>query len=188
MLTSLRVSVALLGSAVAGAQSPPSPQPPVASPTIASLVDAVSKRTSDAEPEFWARVQRDGAPLVEPIAGDTSNVQFTFLWHGDSATKNVVLVNTAIASEVPAQALLARIPGTEVWYRNYPARADARFIYELSVNDNLVPFDSVTDWGARSATFHKDPFNRRTYEATIFGRDVSYAEGPRAPREEWIES
>ena len=186
MLTSLRVSVALLGSAVAGAQSLPSPQPPVASPAIASLVDAVSKRTSDAEPEFWARVQRDGAPLVEPIAGDTPNVLFTFLWHGDSATKNVVLVNTAIASEVPAQALLARIPGTDVWYRSYPARADARFIYELSVNDNLVPFDQVTDWRARTATFKRDPFNKRVFEAAIFGRSVSVAEGPRAPREEWI--
>jgi enterochelin esterase-like enzyme len=175
----------LLGVAIAGARSGP---PPPASPAVAALEEAARQGRQNAEAEFWVKVQRAGAPLVEPIPGDTANVLFTFVWHGDSATHNVALVNAAVASERPAEALLTRVAGTDVWYRSYPARADARFAYELSVNDNLVPFDSVTDWGARSATFHKDPFNRRTYEATIFGRDVSYAEGPRAPREEWIES
>ena len=96
-------------------------------------------------------------------------------------------MNTAIASYEPAEALLTRIDGTDVWYRSYPARNDARFSYELSVNDNLVPFDQVTDWGARSATFHRDPFNKRVHESG-FGREVSVAEGPRAPRDEWSDA
>jgi enterochelin esterase-like enzyme len=175
---------ALLLAVVAGAQAPP--QPPIVSPTIAALRDAASKRTPGAEAQFWARVQGVGAPLVEPIAGDTSKVLFTFVWRGDSATRNVALVNAGVASEVPSEALLERIPGTDVWYRSYPVRADARFIYELSVNDNLVPFGQVTDWRARTATFKRDPFNERVFEAAIFGRGVSVAEGPRAPREEWI--
>jgi enterochelin esterase family protein len=185
MRTLVHTSAILLAAALSGAQSPPAPVPPPASPAIATLQDAIDKRTPGAEAAFWARVQRDGAPLVEPIAGDTSNLLFTFVWHGDSATRNVALVNTAVASYEPAQALLTRLPGTDVWYRSYPARADARFAYELSVNDNLVPFDQVTDWGARSATFHRDPFNPRVFESG-FGRGQSVAEGPRAPREEWI--
>ena len=96
-------------------------------------------------------------------------------------------MNTAVASYEPAQALLTRIGGTDVWYRSYQARNDARFSYELSVNDNLVPFDQVTDWGARSATFHRDPFNKRVHESG-FGREVSVAEGPRAPRDEWSDT
>jgi enterochelin esterase-like enzyme len=158
--------------------------PVLDSPAIVALRKSAQKDARVAEAKFWTTVQRVGTPLVEPIPGDTANVLLTFLWHGDSATKNVALVNTAIASYVPAEALLTRIGGTDVWFRSYPARNDARFSYELSVNDNLIPFDQVTDWGARSATFHKDPFNKRVHESG-FGRDVSVAEGPRAPRDEW---
>ncbi|HKP15844.1 MAG TPA: alpha/beta hydrolase-fold protein [Gemmatimonadaceae bacterium] len=182
MRTLLRTSVLLLGAATASAQPARAP----VSSEITALRDAVARKATGAESHFWARIQRDGAPLVELIPGDSANVLVTFVWHGDSATKNVALVNTAVASYAPAEALLARIPGTNVWYRSYPARADARFVYELSVNDNLVPFDQVTDWGARTATFRRDPFNTRVFEAAIFGRGQSYAEGPRAPREEWI--
>jgi enterochelin esterase family protein len=164
----------------------PQDPPAASSPAIAALRDAVSRAAPGAEAAFWARVQRDGTPLVEPIPGDSTHVLFTFLWHGDSATHNVALVNTAIASDEPAKALLERLPGTDVWYRSYPARADARFVYELSVNDDLIPFDRVTDWGARTATFHRDPFNARVFEATIVGRGQSYAEGPRAPKDEWL--
>ncbi|MFL5617570.1 MAG: alpha/beta hydrolase [Gemmatimonadaceae bacterium] len=192
MITSIGVRALLQASAllVAAATSPRAARrlAPFVSPTVAALQDAMRQGKPGAEAEFWMSVHRAGTPLVEPIPGDTTNVLFTFVWRGDSATRNVALVNAAIASERPAEALLTRIAGTNVWYRSYEARADARFAYELSVNDNLVPFDSVTDWDARSATFHKDPFNKRIYEATIFGRDVSYAEGPRAPREEWIEA
>ena len=185
MRTIVHTSAILLAAALSGAQTPAARATPPASTAVAALQSAVSKGTPGAEAAFWARVQRDGAPLVEPIAGDTSNLLFTFVWHGDSATRNVALVNTAVASYEPAQALLTRLPGTDVWYRSYPARADARFSYELSVNDNLVPFDQVTDWGARSATFHRDPFNPRVFQSG-FGRGQSVAEGPRAPREEWI--
>ena len=172
----------MLLAAVALAAAPP---PPV-SPTIASLLEAVRQGKPDAVSEFWARVQRTGTPLVEPIPGDTANVLFTFVWRGEPSTHHVALVNAAVASDEPAKALLDHVAGTNVWYRSYPARADARFAYELSPDDNLVPFDSVTDWGARASTFHSDPFNAHVYHATIFGRDVSYAEGPRAPPEEWI--
>jgi enterochelin esterase family protein len=180
----VRLPAILLAATLAAAHSAPEQS---SSPAIAALQDAVSKGTPGAEVNFWARIQRTGAPLVEPIPGDTTNVLFTFVWHGDSATRNVALVNTAIASYDPAEALLTRLPGTDVWYRSYPGRADSRFSYELSVNDNLVPFDQVTDWGARSATFHRDPFNGRVFESG-FGRGQSIAEGPRAPRDEWIEA
>lgn len=165
------------------------------SPIISALQSEVARgqsrsatpAASSAEAQFWARIQHDGAPLVEAIPGDSSNVLFTFVWHGDSATRNVALVNTAVASYEPKDALLAHIEGSDVWYRSYAGRADSRFSYELSVNDNLVPFDQVTDWGARSATFHRDPFNARVFESG-FGRGLSVAEGPRAPKEEWIDA
>jgi enterochelin esterase family protein len=158
------------------------------SPAISALRKSVEKDARAAEAQFWATVQRVGTPLVEPIPGDTTNVLFTFLWRGDSTTtKRVALVNTAIASYQPEQALLTRIGGTDVWYRSYVGRADSRFSYELSPNDNLVPFDQVNDWGERSATFHKDPFNTRVH-ASGFGREQSVAEGPRARRDAWSDA
>jgi enterochelin esterase family protein len=181
----LMLLVALPFAASIGARTTPTPV--LDSPAIAALRKSAQKDARVAEAQFWTTVQRVGTPLVEPIPGDSANVLFTFLWHGDSATKNVALVNTAVASYAPAEALLTRIGGTDVWYRSYPARNDARFSYELSVNDNLVPFDQVTDWGVRSATFHRDPFNKRVHESG-FGRDVSVAEGPRAPRDEWSDA
>jgi enterochelin esterase-like enzyme len=178
----LMLAAAIPFAASIGART--TPPPPPASPTITALQKAAARDARAAEARFWESVQRVGTPLVEPIAGDSANVLITFLWHGDSATKNVALVNTAIASYEPAEALLTRISGTDVWFRSYAARADARFSYELSVNDNLVSFNDVTDWGERSSTFHKDPFNKRVH-ASGFGREQSVAEGPHARRDEW---
>jgi len=181
----LMLLAALPFAASIGART--TPPPVLDSPAISALRKSAQKDARVAEAQFWANVQRVGTPLVEPIRGNSTDVLITFLWRGDSTTKNVALVNTAIASYVPAEALLTHLDGTDVWYRSYPARNDARFSYELSVNDNLVPFDQVTDWGARSATFHRDPFNKRVYESG-FGREVSIAEGPHAPRDEWSDA
>jgi len=181
----LMLLAALPFAASIGART--TPPPVLDSPAISALRKSAQKDARVAEAQFWTTVQRVGTPLVEPIRGNSTDVLITFLWRGDSATKNVALVNTAIASYQPSEALLTRIDGTDVWYRSYPARNDARFSYELSVNDNLVPFDQVTDWGARSATFHRDPFNKRVHESG-FGREVSIAEGPNAPRDEWSDA
>ena len=178
----LMLAAALPFAASIGARTT---EPPVLdSPTITALRKSAQKDAHAAEAQFWATVQRVGTPLVEPIPDDTADVLFTFLWHGDSATKHVALVNAAIASIEPSQALLTRIGGTDVWYRSYVGRADSRFSYELSPNDNLVSFNDVNDWGERSATFRKDPFNPRVH-ASGFGREQSVAEGPRARRDEW---
>jgi enterochelin esterase family protein len=157
------------------------------SPTIASLHDALAQGSRDAEAQFWARIQKSGSPLIEQVPGSRDQILITFVWKGDADTRNVVLVNTAIASSDFAQSQLARIPNTDVWYRTYLGRSDARFAYELSVNDDMTPFDKVTDWQKRTTTFHSDPFNPRTFHSTIFGgRALSYLEGPAAPSEEWI--
>ena len=139
-----------------------------------------------AEIQFWDRVKSMGSPLVEP-AQDNRSVLITFVWKGDAQTRNVVLVNTAVASSDLAESQLSRIAGTNVWFRTYAAPASARFVYELSVNDDMTPFDQVTDWGKRTAGFHTDPMNPRTFQSTIFGgRTLSYVEGPAAPPETWI--
>ena len=170
------------------AQSPNSDSVPL-SPSIAALQHAVVQGTSDAESQFWAHVQQTGSPLIEPAKGASGNILITFLWKGDADTHNVLLVNTAIASSDFAESQLARITGTDVWYRTYLTPASARFTYELSVNDDMTPFDKVTDWGKRTSTFHVDPMNARVFRSTIMGgRPMSYVEGPNASPESWIQT
>jgi enterochelin esterase-like enzyme len=174
-------------TAVNAQVSPPTSVP--LSPSIAALQHALAQRQGGAESEFWAHVQKVGSPLIEPTEGASGNILITFVWRGDLDTRNVVLVNTAIASSDFAESQLARVPATNVWYRTYVARADARFAYELSVNDDMTPFDQVTDWGKRTSTFHVDPMNPHVFRSTIMGgRPLSYIEGPSAPPEPWITS
>src|SRR5213596_899030 len=61
------------------------------SPRLRALAEKVRAGSSRALAEFWDAVQREGAPLVEPGAGDSTLLLVTFVYHGDSATRNVVL-------------------------------------------------------------------------------------------------
>jgi enterochelin esterase-like enzyme len=179
LLVAVATTVALTGQSA--------PLQPL-SPTIAALQHAIAQGQTGAESQFWIRVQQTGSPLIEPAEGATGDILITFLWKGDADTHNVVLVNTAIASSDFRESQLARLAGTNIWYRTYAAPASARFVYELSVNDDMTPFDQVTDWGKRTSTFHADPTNQRMFRSTIFGgRALSYVEGPKAPPEHWIE-
>lgn len=155
------------------------------SPAIESLRRAAASGDTAALAAFWARVSQTGTPLVEPATRDTADVLITFLWRGDTTASNVVLMNAAVADAAPARSRLRRIPGTDVWYRTYLARADARFSYEFSVNDDLTPFDQVRDWAKRTSTFRPDPLNSRGFRT--YGRRLSVAEGPRAPPTTWVE-
>ena len=173
-------TAAIAANAQVAATTPPSP-------SIAALQVAIAKGQTGAESAFWAHVQEVGSPLAESGEGASGNILITFVWRGDSDTRNVVLVNTAIASSDFAESQLAHIAGSNVWYRSYIAQADARFTYELSVNDDMTPFDQVTDWGKRTSTFHVDPLNVHLFRSTIMGgRPLSYFEGPKAPPEPWI--
>ena len=103
----LMLLAALPFAASIGART--TPPPVLDSPAISALRKSAQKDARVAEAQFWTTVQRVGTPLVEPIRGNSTDVLMTFLWRGDSATKNVALVNTAIASYVPAEALLTRM-------------------------------------------------------------------------------
>src|SRR5690349_18835591 len=81
----LMLAAALPFAASIGART--TEPPALDSPTITALRRSAQKDARAAEAQFWTTVQRVGTPLVEPIPDDTANVLFTFLWHGDSATK-----------------------------------------------------------------------------------------------------
>jgi len=78
--------------------------------------------------------------------------------------------------------LLEQIAGTDVWFRTYRMRCDARFTYKLAENLSPRVLGSIpaAERGSYTSQFVSDPLNRRGDFETLMGR-ASIAELPNAP-------
>jgi enterochelin esterase family protein len=162
-------------------------QDDLTSPRLIALKKALEAGNREALEGFWQEVTRTGAPLVEPIAGDDRNVLLTFLWRAKEETRNVVVFG-GVAGQEFSKNQMTRLLDTELWYRTYKVRTDARFSYHLSPNDSLVSFAKIDlrDQKAvlqRTSTFKTDPLNPKTYPALPA---ASLVELPGAPPQPWI--
>ena len=166
----VRISALFLLGAAAWAAVP-------ASPRIDSLREAVRAERAGAVETFWTEIaSQGGTPLVECPAGLAPECLVTFLWRGDGSTKNVVILAEALPGE-PAAHTFDLLAGTDVWYRTYRFRDDARFMYMLSINDPLTSWEvEGPERKQRYAGVRGDPLNPRGYVSL-----------PRAPSERWIE-
>ncbi|WP_328523228.1 enterochelin esterase [Kribbella sp. NBC_00359] len=112
---------------------------------------------------FWAEIALVGTPLVEPY--DEEHRLVTFLWKEEKPIDRIVVIGgPALWWEIPDNQL-ERLPGTDVWFRTYVARADLRGRYVLSPNDSLKPLETAGTTAAveRGSTFVPDPFNRAPF-------------------------
>lgn len=139
---------------------------PVASPRLAALEQALAAGDAPALDAFWQQVAEEGAPLVEPASDTEGESLVTFLWR---ATEPVVRVAVmwGLAGVDARRNLMERLGDTDLWYRTYRTRDDARFAYQLSPNDSLVDFDDLgydeAKWRERCATFRVDLLNRHPF-------------------------
>ncbi|HKO62417.1 MAG TPA: enterochelin esterase domain-containing protein, partial [Pyrinomonadaceae bacterium] len=170
--------------------APPEPlaQPTLQSPQITKLAERVRAGNKRAVEEFWTKVAMSGTPLIEPVQSDRDHHLVTFLWRAKSPVSNVLLIsglsNSSYSKTVLQDNLLTRLPGTDVWYRTYRVRSDARFTYRFSVNDSLVPSEEEKDSAKRASGFQPDPLNPRHVSGPT---SDSLAELPNAPPQEWIQ-
>jgi len=157
-----------------------------ASPKLAALAAAIPG-DSGAVARFWREAAGTGTPLVEPIGEDRENVLVTFLYRGGEDVKNVVvIVNRGMWGDIDANAM-ERLPGADIWHRTYKMRRDARFTYQLSVNDPLTSvreLRSVEEWMMRSAGWRLDPLNPRRFP--LYPSPLSVVELPAAPPQPWV--
>jgi enterochelin esterase family protein len=161
------------------------------SPRIAALQKELRAGNRAALESFWQEVVKIGTPLVEPTPDKSNYLYVTFLWRGKEDTKNVI-VNTLDQNNQLAdarffsQASMALLPGSDVWYRTYRLRNDARFSYRLSPNDalTLLPDLKPDEQAKRLATVQADPLNPRRYPSR--NGDASIVELPNAPPQPWI--
>lgn len=111
------------------------------SPKLTLLMQKVKSEDDQAVESFWREISEQTAPMVEAIPGDTEHVLLTFLWRGNDQTRNVVLFSVLttrptinFSAEQLTESLLSRLPGTDIWYRTFIIRHDARLSYRLSVS------------------------------------------------------
>jgi enterochelin esterase-like enzyme len=149
-----------------------------ASPRISTLRQAAASGNSSAVDDFWAEMQRNGTPLVERIPGDDRHSLVTFLWQGSVGTHNVSIINGINGAE-PKRNQMMQVSSTDVWYKSYEIRNDARFTYAFSPNDPLQP---LVDPARTLFTFQRDPLNPRVFP----GAYPSFVELPDAPPEPWL--
>lgn len=188
LIAGLALAVCLAG-ARAHAQPPAEPAP-LLSPRLIALRDRLAQGDRTALASFWQAVGAEGAPLVERIAGSDRDAYVTFVWRDPGDTRNVVIrFNGTPSFANPAYfrlSQMARLDGTDLWYRTYRFRDDARFPYQLSPNDalTLLPGLSADQARARLATVRPDPLNPRRWD----DRDgpASLVELPNAPAQPWI--
>ena len=168
------------------------------SPRLIALQKEIQAGNRAALESFWQDVAKQGTPLVEPIPSDAKHVWVTFLWRAKEEVKNVVVFSWfgyyQGRFEI-ARNQMAHLSGTDLWYKTYRVRNDARSSYRLSPNDSLVPLEEVKPEyrSRRMATLQLDPLNphRQFYPRNEEWRDDtdltrSVVELTAAPPQPWV--
>jgi enterochelin esterase family protein len=167
------------------------------SPGLKALATAVAAGDARATSAFWVDVARRGTPLVEPLADGSMLLTFVVRASGlpDERPPGIYGQLGDTGGPMPAKAALARLEGTDVWFRTYEMSDRARFSYHVvrPRGDRADPqaVAEITLDGAAHELF-VDPLNPRTWVNGWMRRlDTgewtedwpvrgSYAEGPRA--------
>jgi enterochelin esterase-like enzyme len=162
---------------------PVPPPSPFVSPRVARLAEQLVAGNHAAVGAFWDEVAEQGTPLVEALPGDARHLLVTFLWRATAPTSAVLLAGGPASHRALAAHALGALPGSDVWYRTYWMRNDARFGYLLAPDGIAVP-QSFAAIPARMAAFRLDSLNQHPFlSATPV---VSTVELPDAPPQPWL--
>jgi enterochelin esterase family protein len=132
------------------------------SPRLDQLRRSVAGGDAGAVARFWDEVAPHPTTLIEPIAGDPRHVLLTFLYRDARARSGVVVFNELASARDMSDNAMARLPGTDVWFKTYWIRDDMRLDY----------------------AFVPDP-TPESVAAAARG-DTSVVELPAAPPQPWI--
>jgi catechol 2,3-dioxygenase-like lactoylglutathione lyase family enzyme len=122
------------------------------SPSIAALHKAYESGEAGVVEHFWKVVAKRGAPLIEPVPEDKEFSFATFLWRGDSGTKNAspltspVLAHTClITGDVrrlvdfyqPVLQIKAKWSGND--YAEFTTGASVLAIFSFAAQEKYIP-------------------------------------------------
>jgi Domain of unknown function (DUF3327) len=123
------------------------------SPRLAALSEALEVGGVLALERFWATIAQEGTPLIEPVPEAPDHLLVTFLWQAHEPVDHVVLISPLGNGwwwKHFTESMLLRLGQTNLYYRTYQLRSDARFLYQLSPNDVLLHPADVTNWHSRT--------------------------------------
>lgn len=154
---------------------------------ITGLGVAIERGEPGCELAFWRLIERDGAPIVEPIPGDAEHRLVTFVWHGGEHTHGVAIVGGVVGNQYGE---LTRLANTDVWYGTYVVPASLRTSYQFLENPSWLGRDlntlSAEDHVAiPSEPWCPDPLNALRFERPLMPV-TSIAELDGAPAQPWI--
>lgn len=156
----------------------PTPPPPPPSRRVEGPSDSEVLAAVDAGVQM---------PLVEDAHGGTDAV-ITFVWVGRA---DAVSLGINRVTHTDADTVMRRIVGSDVWRASFSVPREWRGSYGFLVRAEGAG-DPLAGLGAREAmraireTGCTDPRNPRV-EGTHLGPGTSWAQGPQAPAEPWLE-
>ncbi len=166
------------------------------SPRMKALKASVESGKQASVDAFWEEVKKQGAPLIEPLAGNDKVMLVTFLWRGTPDTHNVFVLRLPYAADKPDDYHMIRLGETDVWYRTIAVGKRMRFEYRLAPN---VPsfFGNPPDFDQDAiamiaAAARPDPLNPKRWridEGSVDSPDYlgnSIVEMPGAPAQPWL--
>ena len=170
-------------------------RPLYASPRINALKAAVETEKPGSVDSFWKEVEKQGAPIIEPVPGDDKNMLVTFLWRGMPDTHNVFVAWLPYAGGTPDDYFMDRVADTNVWYKTVATERKARFEYSLAPNvPRIRPVSEGLDNDAIAmiaAAARPDPLNPKRWRVEPQNLDSlryerSIVEMPDAPPQPWL--
>lgn len=150
------------------------------SPRLRRLFRDLAIGTDGALDAFWREVVAAGTPLIEPISGDDRHMLVTFVWRPGRELSNVVV--SCPLEHLVQDNRLARLEGTDLWYKTFRVDTDVRTPDWFSPDDTLLPYYDERDWAARSRDWVADPLN--PYRVPEFP-PASVLVMPDAPPQPW---
>ena len=170
-------------------------RPLYASPRINALKAAVETREPGSVDSFWKEVEKQGAPIIEPLPGDDKNLLVTFLWKGTPDTHNVFVARLPYAGGAPDDYFMDRLGDTNVWYKTVATDRKTRFEYSVAPNvPRIRPVSQGMDNDAIAmiaAAARPDPLNPKRWRVDAQNIDSpryerSIVEMPDAPPQPWL--
>jgi enterochelin esterase-like enzyme len=149
------------------------PEAPLTSPRLETLRLAVEAGNTTAIDAFWQELSQQGAPLIEPIAGDDRHSLVTFVWRAEHEHESVAVVNALPGRDSTEP--MTRLSGTDLWWKTYRVPNDTRESYQFSIAGR-----NVTDpLNSRIHVFPDDPeIGFRGWVSSVFAL-------PAAPPQPW---
>jgi enterochelin esterase-like enzyme len=138
-------------------------QQPLESPRLKSLRIELANGSVGPLEAFWKEIKSKGAPLIEEMKGDDKNLLVTFIRRAKEENKYFAVFPMARAN--PLVHLMSKLSGTDLYYKSYQLRRDARFEYLISNNDSLSAFavEDPSEKGGWIESLRPDPLNPHTF-------------------------